>query len=668
LIAGVIVLVPFLIAMTLLGGSSGEKKGGPETKAEADGNPLAAARTALGKDRQPDLAVCRDALQSLNNHLSQGAESTRVEFSPEQEADLKRQYDLSDDDLREVRSGTFTSLDGHYLDRCFLFRDALRALTPPGSPTEKGEGVEAGKADAGKALDRVTRVFEWVVRQVRLQGRVGPDGGSDEETPPAFALRRGWGSPLERALVFLAVLEQTGVEEDLAVPPAQGCLLFCPSPPGPRLWACGVALAAKPDELYLFDPWLGLPLPGPGGKGIATLAQACKDDSVLGQLRLDMLNYPVTPESARQATVGVYCPLTSLAPRMRLLQDQFLREQTWKKQTLPAAVRVRLASPAGPQARLERAVAGSGGKKEAVGVWKPGTTLLRRFLPREEGGSDTGKPFLIRELQGFTTADDPAAYRLTRRTLYQFRLVPWENFPAQFRDPEKFRYDVGLGERLRSIYAGPFVRLVLENRNPREQMLRGRYTQAIPPLGSDLEQWRQMKQRSSVAEEKDRQVEQWLDRAVRAYVQGQQATTAEEKSSAQSALDQLWKEASAVELVLTGAMADPLIAELTYQSALCAHEKAEQLQSRLEAMKAPSAGEREKVREGWELAQTWWREYLGTKWPHSGRFVARRWLAETQARLGEPKKAAQTLADVSGTRIELEKLGQKLWARRLAGE
>jgi len=92
------------------------------------------------------------------------------------------------------------------------------------------------------------------MRQVSLEE-------NSDRVPPAFTLRRGWGSSLERALVFVELLRQVGTPDQL-----RGCLVYCPEKPSglPRLWACGVVVD-NGDDIYLFDPRLGLPVPAAGG-------------------------------------------------------------------------------------------------------------------------------------------------------------------------------------------------------------------------------------------------------------------------------------------------------------------------------------------------------------------------------------------------------------------
>src|SRR5262249_60746163 len=95
-----------------------------------------------------------------------------------------------------------------------------------------------------------------------------------------------------------------------------------PEPPG-RLGACGVR-TNKGNDLSLFDPRLGLPLPGPDGKGVATLAAVRKDPALLAQLSTGEHRYDVTAEQAQAAEARVAFPLSALSPRMRHLQDKLL--------------------------------------------------------------------------------------------------------------------------------------------------------------------------------------------------------------------------------------------------------------------------------------------------------------------------------------------------------
>src|SRR5262249_6067607 len=181
-----------------------------------------------------------------------------------------------DDELEDVRGSRFTKLDGHHLELCYLLRDAAYALQTQGRPP----------------LEQAERCFQWVVRQVALRER---EKGEKDLLPPSFVLRIGQGSAHERALLFLAVLDQLGLD---------GCMIALRGDPA-RYWLPGVFVKEKDrSEIYLFDTRLGMPLPGPGGKGIATLSQVRdkKSDGDKASHALDQLNldetcpYDLTPD------------------------------------------------------------------------------------------------------------------------------------------------------------------------------------------------------------------------------------------------------------------------------------------------------------------------------------------------------------------------------------
>jgi hypothetical protein len=183
---------------------------GPDKNAKESANPiespLAVARTALGQ--RSDIDTCRDALGHLNTFLTKSGEGVIPPLGDQQAASLQKRFGLAEDEMAEIKSASFTPLDAQYLDACFLLRDAARIVDP------KNED------EAAAPLERASAAFAWAVRQVRLDGR------ARWHTPPAYALRRGWGSALDRALVFLALLDQMG--RDGGPGHLQGSLVLVP--------------------------------------------------------------------------------------------------------------------------------------------------------------------------------------------------------------------------------------------------------------------------------------------------------------------------------------------------------------------------------------------------------------------------------------------------------
>jgi len=287
------------------------------------------------------------ALRPVDVVLQRPEVRARVQLSVEERELLAKRFHLSTDELVEIEAGYYRPLDACHLEECFLLRDAGRSLTQSGVPT----------------LRQAEICLDWVCRQVLLRETAG------NLIPPVYVLRQGHGSARERALVFIALLNQ------LHIP---GCMLAWPEavPGGARTVLAGV-VAGNPEKstLYLFDPRLGRPVSGPGGKGIATLAD----------LRQQPALFPVSKEDAARPEVLLACPLLALAPRIRFLEKKLIvHEQV-----------VLGIEPAKALARLEKAAG------EAVGVWNPPAVadrvacnspirMLRFFLPVSEGGVDRG--------------------------------------------------------------------------------------------------------------------------------------------------------------------------------------------------------------------------------------------------------------------------------------
>jgi hypothetical protein len=659
-IAMPVILLGVLIALTLkLGGpSSPDKNKNAGESTEQRENPLATARSAL--EQQADLATCRDAVQQLNNFLGHSGKGSVPELSDDAARRLRELLGLSNDDLNEVAATTFTTLDAHHLEGCLLMRDAARSLEPEGGPV---------------TLAQVEAAFAWVVRQVRLDGR-----GGVEPVPPAYVIRRGWGTDLERALVFLALLEQMGGPD---APAPQGALVTLSGETRQRAWACGVALADKADALYLFDPRLGLPLPGPAGKGVATLTQTCSDPKMLAQLNaVDKRRYDVTAKQAGAARVELVCALSALAPRMTVLQDQLLRDRQINNELLPEPVLVRLAQdPTAALAKLRAAV----GKGVNAGVWPPGSGLLRHFLPKAEGGDDTGRRFPLVLLRGYTSDNDPSAPPYPRQVIYTLQLAAWQDFPERFRNPG-VPYDSGLGQRLRATFAAPFVDLVVTPGAPRDLVLRGQFSKALSLLENERVRWDNGRDLRDAAGDLDKEVQSWVARASRAeavWLRSRENPAA--RAEAEKQRKEVWNLNQPVFTLIGGACAEQMGAEVLYLQALARQEQAERLHAGLdrpspEAGRQPAPADVERLKTLWSEAHDSWEEYQRWReagWrkkapdntakrpPDSGDVASRRLDARALAALGKTAEAVRLLRDLSGPMSDPEKLAHLYLARRL---
>ncbi len=156
-------------------------------------------------------------------------------------------------------------------------------------------------------LARATALFDWTIRNIQLV--------PDEDAPPHQPWRTladGRGTAEERAWVFALLCRQQGLDVVvLEIPSADKKQ----SP----FWLPALVLDG---QLYLFDTQLGLPVPGPGGKGVATLTQVQQDDSLLRALDLEGMAYPVDAESAKRAVANVVASPFELSKRARQLESK----------------------------------------------------------------------------------------------------------------------------------------------------------------------------------------------------------------------------------------------------------------------------------------------------------------------------------------------------------
>jgi hypothetical protein len=590
-------------------------------------DPLEMARAKLARDH--DATTCLSALRQVNNHLAKTPADALPPVDAAYAERVRKLFGFDDGETAEIETRKFTPLDAQHLDLCLLMGDVARSLEVRGFTGP--DGKDLGRTPLGLA----EAAFEWVVREVRLQG-----DQKELYAPPHWVLRRGWGTPLDRALIFLELLRQMGQAEK---EPADllGCLLFVPDGGDWRFWACGVVIKGG-DDLYLFDPRLGLPLPGLAGKGIATLAAVGKDPALLRQLDSGKGHaYDVTAEQARSARVFLAVSLSALAPRLGKLE-----------RLLPNSLRVRVT------AEVVRPGSGEDGelltrlRKAApeVRVYKKAAGLLRDFLPAEDGGTD----------------------KTYKKQIFVANLVPREFLPTVVADQSAFSSDSPMGRRLMALFATPFLRSALEPGGARDLMLRGRRQKAVGDLSEELPRWEPARRGQAEKKQLALAANEWAQKAIAAYASRVRARTPREIMEADRAVEQVWelKEARAILVLMRDAIAIPRRAEVSYLSALCKHEDAVLMQARLDLLR--EAGGKadayllEDVKKSWEGAAFLWREHIeGTPSELPSHAAARRMRGEALARLGDAEEARSLWEDLSGTMTPLEKVALLYRARRL---
>jgi hypothetical protein len=162
-------------------------------------------------------------------------------------------------------------------------------------------------------LARGGALFDWTVRNVQLV--------DDESTlghRPWHTLLYGRGTAAQRAWVFARLCRAQGLTAVILGVPMDGGVNPASNSPPNLYWLVAIVAA---DNLYLFDPTLGLAIKGPSGQGVATLVQAQKDDSLLRALDLDGAPYPISAAQLNSAKAFIVADTFELSRRASQLES-----------------------------------------------------------------------------------------------------------------------------------------------------------------------------------------------------------------------------------------------------------------------------------------------------------------------------------------------------------
>jgi tetratricopeptide (TPR) repeat protein len=204
--------------------------------------------------------------------------------------------------VRHLKDEPFDlTYDGNFLREAALLRDVANSIEP-----EQLDDLSVAKA-----------LFEWTVRNIQIQATPATDATPLEQWialhQPREMVYFGVGTPLGRTWTFMLLARQRGLDV---------VLLATPDPRNPEQLRPWVTALLSEGELYLFDPTYGLPLPGPGRKGVATLSQAAADDAVLRQMDIpgDRI-YPHKAADLQKVTALLEASPGYLEPRMKMLES-----------------------------------------------------------------------------------------------------------------------------------------------------------------------------------------------------------------------------------------------------------------------------------------------------------------------------------------------------------
>jgi hypothetical protein len=277
-------------------------------------NVLSLIRSATTDPGGPQIDIAAGNL----NHYFEGVDAAQFRLPQITREFLAKQ--VGERGVNELEAPTFRQRDGRHIEDCLLY-----------------QSIASRVAGDGDDLTRTRRVFEWVVRNVALVPPVAlaPPGVQQAQARPYDVLLRGMATEVpgtiwaERSWVFMSLCRQIGIDVGLIVHPVAkrgpapppGLAAPADAEPDTTIWICGAAIG---DQLYLFDSRIGMEIPGPDGKGVATFAQAASDPSILERLDLssaDMV-YPTRQKDLAAGPIVILfdSSVGYLSGRMRLLE------------------------------------------------------------------------------------------------------------------------------------------------------------------------------------------------------------------------------------------------------------------------------------------------------------------------------------------------------------
>jgi tetratricopeptide (TPR) repeat protein len=204
----------------------------------------------------------------------------------------------------------FTADEVRYLQQASWARSISQWLIQQDDPSPIDDWLQELEQAKGEPhaydVKVAAKLFDWTVRNVQLdalrpepQSDAGQD--SDGQSSPAMSpllaatpgpgytsfpwqtLLFGSGDAWQRSRAFILLCRQQQIDVVMLALDGEDAM--------PKPWLPAVLVD---DQMYLFDPALGLPLPGQGGVGIATLEQVLADNRLLGDLSIGS-DYPYEP-------------------------------------------------------------------------------------------------------------------------------------------------------------------------------------------------------------------------------------------------------------------------------------------------------------------------------------------------------------------------------------
>ncbi len=282
------------------GGRSASARRGPQSKADSGGDLIKSLAESINHLEEFDSG---QMLTQIRDRLNQWVSNEHPAVDWQRDKLLatlpEKLQELSD--LKKLDAEEYSTSDAVFLQEAVWLRDVAKT-------------TQAGQFDDVLLAERL---FDWTVRNLQLQKdpvETTDSAGHQRHLlhGPRDILLMSRGTAEERSWVFVLLARQLGLDAVvLTLPQGEG--------KPRRVW---LPALLHDKDLYLFDGRLGFPIPGPGGKGVATLAQAAADDSVLRALDLDETHpYPVKAEELKEIVPWIEASPGYLSKRMKLVES-----------------------------------------------------------------------------------------------------------------------------------------------------------------------------------------------------------------------------------------------------------------------------------------------------------------------------------------------------------
>ncbi len=266
-------------------------------------------KPVVGWEPSPDEAALEQVIDRLNQWARQRTPEGDWSLDPLVKTLPEPLQKYADE--RELAETRFSPYEARLMQEAIWLRDI--------SNWARGDAL----SDVGIAEN----LFDWTVRNIQLVTREQLQGRFHR---PWQTLMYGRGTAEERAWVFLLLLRQQGLD---------AALLAIADPEKPdelESWAVAVLSEGK---LYLFDPQLGLPIPGPEGDSVATLTQLRENPQLLRQLDLsEEQRYPIEAEDLEHLVALVEGSPLALSSRARMLEKELSGDQAVVLTSQPSAI------------------------------------------------------------------------------------------------------------------------------------------------------------------------------------------------------------------------------------------------------------------------------------------------------------------------------------------